>query len=70
MVKYRKFKEKSLVPPGAIFLPPCIYLSPQEMALNEGMQWHTLTADQQTNYALTFNNYLAKHHKALKDIAG
>lgn len=69
MSKYRKFKESNPIPPEAIFIPPCIYLSPQEVALNENRQWHALTADQQTSYVFSFNNYLTKHYETLTGVA-
>jgi hypothetical protein len=40
------------------------------MALNEDRQWGALTPDEQTSYAISFNNYLDKHYKTLTGIAG
>lgn len=70
MGKYKRFKENNIIPSGAILIPPCIYLSPQEMALNEDRQWHTFNPDQQVSYVFAFNNYLSKHKDVLVGIAG
>jgi hypothetical protein len=35
IARYRRFKANHPLPSETVFLPPCLYLSPQEVALNE-----------------------------------
>lgn len=50
-------------------MPPCLYFSPAEIALDEKMPWDGLQPDQRSLFEKRFEAYLARYNQKLERIA-